>query len=185
MKELEIKILDISYEEIKEKLKKIWAKYMNTQDLQSIFLENINWKICRLRKEWDNIVINTKIWKIENGIKISDEFEFIAKDNLFEILNFFEAIGFKRIRMLRKIRENYIFGDIKISIDDNLEIPKNMEIEWKSINLIKSFILKLWFSENDFCKLKEDEIFQLYEKQRWIVLNNNCEDFTEIEKYFQ
>jgi len=38
-------------------------------------------------------------------------------------------MGFKRIKMLRKIRENYLFEGIKISIDNNFEIPKNMEIE--------------------------------------------------------
>lgn len=80
---------------------------------------------------------------------------------------------------------HHIFEDFKISIDDNFEISKNMEIEWKSIHSIKLFISKLWFSENDFCKLKEDEIFQLYWKQRWIILNNNHEDFAKIEKYFQ
>ena len=47
--------------------------------------------------------------------------------------------------MLKKIRENYLFEGIKISIDNNFEIPKNMEIEWKSIDSICSFVSKIWF----------------------------------------
>ena len=87
--------------------------------------------------------------------------------------------------MLRKIRENYLFEGIKISIDNNFEIPKSMEIEWKSIDSICSFVSKIWFWKDDFCKIKEDEIFQLYGKQRWIILNNDFDDFEKMEKYFQ
>ncbi len=185
MKELEVKILDISYEKIKEKFQELWVKYINTQNLKSVFLENTNWKICRIRKEWDNIVINTKIWKVKNGVKINDEFEFISKNHLFDILRFFEAIWFKRKKILKKIRENYTFEDIKISVDDNFEIPRNIEIEWKNIDSIKSFASKIWFSQDDFCELKEDEIFQLYKKERWVMLNNEFEDFEKNKKYFQ
>ena len=145
MKELEVKILDIPYEKIKKKFQELWVIYIDTQDLKTIFLENINWRICRIRKERDNIIINTKIWEIKNWIKINNEFEFIAEGNLLEILFFFETMGFKRIKMLRKIRENYLFEGVKISIDNNFEIPKNMEIEWKSIDSICSFVSKIWF----------------------------------------
>ena len=41
------------------------------------------------------------------------------------------------------------------------------------------------FQKYDFCKIKEDEVFQLYGKQRWIILNNDFDDFEKMEKYFQ
>lgn len=88
--------------------------------------------------------INEKIKIADNNIIRNIEL-IDSEGNLLEILFFFETMGFKRIKMLRKIRENYLFEGIKISIDNNFEIPKNMEIEWKSIDSICSFVSKIWF----------------------------------------
>ena len=82
--------------------------------------------------------INEKIKIADNNIIRNIEL-IDSEGNLLEILFFFETMGFKRIKMLRKIRENYLFEG------NNFEIPKNMEIEWKSIDSICSFVSKIWF----------------------------------------
>lgn len=171
MKEVEAKILNINKENIKIKLENLWAKYIWTYDFKSVFLENINWKICRIRDEWDKTVINMKTeWIILNGIKQSEEYEIFFEKQFYESIIFFEKIWFKKIRALRKKRTNYEFLWIKYSIDENYTIPDTLEIEAKNINDVNKWANLIWYTNNDFCWMSENQVYKFYNEERWLIL---------------
>lgn len=171
MKEVEAKILNINKENIKIKLENLWAKYIWTYDFKSVFLENINWKICRIRDEWHKTVINMKTeWIILKGIKQSEEYEIFFEKQFYESIIFFEKIWFKKIRALRKKRTNYEFLWIKYSIDENYNIPDTLEIEAKNIDEVNKWANLVWYTKNDFCWMSENQVYKFYNEERWLIL---------------
>lgn len=170
MREIEAKILNINKENIIKTLTDLWAKYIWSYDLKSIFLENINWKICRIRDEWDKTIINMKTeWIISDGVKQSEEYEIFFEKQFYESIIFFEKIWFKKIKALRKKRTNYEFLWIQYSIDENYTIPDTLEIEAKNIDEVNKWANLVWYTKNDFCWMSENQVYKFYNEERWLI----------------
>lgn len=154
--EIESKILEVTPEDLSEKLQLIGARQIFDGELRAQWLCNGDeWddpegkKKLRVRQEWDIVVVERKlaIKGINDGIKVADEKSFHA-DKFSDVVDVLLAVGFTRIWLPSvKRRVTYLIGDektgVKLDFDtyielmgkygtlDNPVIPTLMEIESK------------------------------------------------------
>lgn len=154
--EIESKILEVTPEELSEKLQLIGARQIFDGELRAQWLRNGDeWddpegkKKLRVRQEWDIVVVERKlaIKGANDGIKVANEKSFHA-DRFNNVVDVLLAVGFTRIWLPSvKRRVTYLIGDeetgVKLDFDtyielmgkygtlDNPVIPTLMEIESK------------------------------------------------------
>lgn len=154
--EIESKILEVTPEELSDKLQLIGARQIFDGMLRAQWLRNGDeWddsdgrKKLRIRQEWKIVVVERKlaIKGANDGIKVADEKRFYT-DSFNDVVDVLLAVGFTRIWLPSvKRRVTYLIGDeetgVKLDFDtyielmgkygtlDNPVIPTLMEIESK------------------------------------------------------
>ncbi|MDO5832363.1 MAG: class IV adenylate cyclase [Methanobrevibacter sp.] len=138
MIEVEVKAKIESFSEMEEKLDKIGAIKTKKEFQEDIYFNSpvVDFaqtdEALRIRttKENDdtNIFITYKGPKIDKQSKTRREIEMGIEDSQ-KCSGIFEAIGFKKVRTVRKNRQYYTFENFEISLDDIEGLEPYMEIE--------------------------------------------------------
>lgn len=177
--EKELKILDIDFQDLENKLKKLWAKKYFEWNIEDIYydywdfrFDNWSEKISfRIRKKnYDNwkekLFYTIKRKKSEDSLKnwlricYEKEFEidhmWAFKDIIIDVL---ELI---KMRKKEKRRVAYELWDIKFDIDFYKWIPPLLEIEAKHSSIAKKYIQELWLEKNETCLSWSRWLFKRY-----------------------
>lgn len=153
MKEIEVKILEINPQKIREALKKKKAKLVMLKNKQeNLFYANPEiekFGIIRLRKNifGSTIAFKSKL-RFSKGYKVMNEYETEIKD-FTKVRKGLELIGLKQIGCIEAIREDWRLYGCLISIVKLPKIPIYLEIEGKKKDILK--ISKLFsYTEKDY-----------------------------------
>jgi len=138
MIEVEVKAKINSFKEIEEKLKEIGAVKTKEEFQEDIYFNSpvVDFaktdEALRIRttKQNDktNIFITYKGPKIDSKSKTRKEIE-MGIANSAQCSDIFEAIGFKKVRAVRKNRQYFSYENYEISLDDIEGLDPYMEIE--------------------------------------------------------
>ena len=146
-KEIETRFLDISKDELLEKLVLLGATDKGEEKLEEIIFHAADgsWigknKFVRLRKTKGKIKLTYKE-NVEQAVDSAREIELEVSDmdNCSEFLN---KIGLGPIRRLEKYRRTFEFDGVTIDIDTWPKIPTYAEIEGPSVESLKNVCGKL------------------------------------------
>ena len=160
MIEVEVKAKINSFSEMEEKLDEIGATKTKKEFQEDIyfnspivdFAETDEALRIRTTKENDetNIFITYKGPKIDKKSKTRHEIE-MSIEEAQKCSDIFEAIGFKKVRTVRKDRQYYTFENFEISLDDIEGLDPYMEIE-------------IALSDGEDYSQAQKSIFELFEK---------------------
>ncbi|WP_298502258.1 class IV adenylate cyclase [uncultured Methanobrevibacter sp.] len=138
MIEVEVKAKIKSFKEIEQKLKQIGAVKTKKEFQEDIYFNSpvVDFaktdEALRIRTtkedEKINIFITYKGPKIDKKSKTRKEIE-MGITNSQQCSDIFEAIGFKKVRTVRKNRQYYAYKNFEISLDDIEGLDPYMEIE--------------------------------------------------------
>ncbi len=135
-------------ENLRNKLKKLGAKFLGKKRVVDIFFDFPDRKLekrhnyLRLRKKGEKIILEFKGSREEGKSKIREETRIEVEDfdNIVKILN---LLGFIIIFKYEKNRETYHFEGAEIVIDELPKIGWFCEIEAKKENIIEEIAKKL------------------------------------------
>jgi len=172
--EIESKILEVNHNDLEHKIFALWWKKVFDWILEGIWLENINWKKVRVRKEGTETITEYKE-KIINASLAKEAEETWYKASDFENqIKVFEKLWFKQISRSVKIRVSYLINidneDIKLDFDDYsdldwMKIPELLEIEAYSYETILKVAIILWFSKEDLKSWDARKLLEYYKNK--------------------
>ncbi len=167
MKEIEIKILEISPVKIRNMLKKNKAKFvkrvLQKNNIYSNFSAKRKKTLVRLRQEGSNCWLTVKgPKKIINNHKVRKEYEMKIKSFEFgeKMLN---LLGFKKISHDERKREYYKLKSCSVEIIKLPKIPIFLEIEGNEKNILKVANL-LGYSEKDYFNGHPQDKYKIKDK---------------------
>ncbi len=169
MKEIEVKILEINVEETIRKILGFGGVKTYEGEVITTYYDSRNkldhkGKVLRLRRKDGRTEITYKEKLSDSQFKSMDEFETTVADfkTMDTILN---GIGFKPCRELTKRRTSYSIGDVHFDIDTYNEFPTFLEIEAKTGDLVKEWVLKLGYTMEDAKPWTTSDVFKHYGKE--------------------
>jgi adenylate cyclase class 2 len=138
MKEIEVKILEVDPDAIRQRMAALGAELHFKGELHALFFDfpgspiKEKGDVLRLRKEGDEIILAYKKRVSKEGTKIMEEHE-IAISNFEETQQILAHLGMKVVAGNRKFREEYVLKNSKVVIDNYQDemayIPAFIEIE--------------------------------------------------------
>ena len=145
--EYELKILDIDIQSVQQKLKNVWAIYIEEKQMKRYvydFLPPKQKSRIRLRSEGKNTTLTIKEihdssieWTKELEINVSD---FERTHQLLQKLWYNEKLYQENNRI------SYILDWVQIEIDHWPHINPYLEIEWSSREEVEKTVQKLWYT---------------------------------------
>lgn len=160
MIEVEVKAKINSFEEIEEKLIEIGAAKKRKEYQEDIYFNSpvVDFadtdEALRIRTTKEdgnvNIFITYKGPKIDEKSKTRREIEMGIEDSQ-KCSDIFEAVGFRKVRTVRKSRQYYTYENFEISLDDIEGLDPYMEIE-------------IALSDGEDYSEAQNSIFELFEK---------------------
>lgn len=139
--EIEVRFLEIDKDDMVKKLLLMGAKDMGEELLEeTIFYDaEKRWlaenKVVRLRKTPTQQTLTYK-HTVEQSASGTEEIEFPVPD-LDKARAFVEALGLVAFRVQEKKRRTFVWGGVKIEIDEHPMVPVYLEIEGPSESLLK------------------------------------------------
>ncbi|MEK7431800.1 MAG: class IV adenylate cyclase [Cyanobacteriota bacterium] len=187
MKEIEVKVLNIDKEAVKEKIaavngilvkKEFQENYMFDFENQMFEKKGGYVRIRKATSFLDNkekITITSKELISKDKFKISKEIEF--KSYEFENAKLFlESLGLIKFRLDEKFRESYQLEEGLIEIDTWAGIPTYLEVEADSEEKVQIILEKIGYSLEDSTSMILKEIMEKFN------IPNTDRIFTEEEK---
>jgi len=169
MKEIEIKILNIDVEEIRNKLLDLGAEkifdgevHALTYDFPEEKLEN-NDEFLRVRTVGDKTEFCFKGKKEDSQFKTREEIQVTTSD-FNETCNILERLGLKKFHDKTKIRESYKLGKVSFEIDTYPEFPTFLEIEAPTEEEVKEYVEKLGYTMEQTTNLGSYQLIEKYQK---------------------
>lgn len=169
MKEIEVKILEIDVAETIRKIQEFGGVKTYEGEVITTYYDSRNrldrqGRVLRLRRKDDRIEVTFKEKISQTGFKSMNEFETTVGDykTMDTIL---KGIGFEPCRELTKRRTSYSIGDVHFDIDTYNEFPTFLEIEAKTGDLVKEWVLKLGYTMNDARPWTTKDVFKHYGKE--------------------
>ncbi len=169
MKEIEVKILEIDIKETIRKIEELGGVKTYQGEVITTYYDSRHklhkqGRVLRLRRKDDKIELTFKEKISDDQFKSMNEFETIVGDykTMDTILR---GIGFKPCRELTKRRTSYSIGEVHFDIDTYNEFPTFLEIEAKTGDLVKEWVLKLGYTMNDAKPWTTSDVFKHYGKE--------------------
>jgi adenylate cyclase class 2 len=161
--EYEVKILDIDFNEIKNKLEKLSAEYIWEVEQKRYVYDfnpiNPN-KWIRLRQKWEKVELTIKEIT-DDSITWTREIETSVGD--FETTNsILEELWYKAKAYQENKRISYKLDGVEIELDFWPKIPLYMEIEWKNEEEVKNMVEKLWYKMSDTTSINTTKVYAKY-----------------------
>ena len=138
MIEVEVKAKINSFDEMKSKLDELGALKVKKEFQEDIYFASPIVDFAKtdealrirttMQENDEKIFITYKGPKIDKASKTRKEIEMSIEDSS-KCSDIFEAIGFEKVRSVRKNRQYYSYGNFEISLDDVEGLEPYMEIE--------------------------------------------------------
>lgn len=167
MKETELKILDISVQDITKKLLTLGAKKKGTQLVIAEHFDFPNRRIkkgnqlFRLRKIGSKIELCFKKKPSKNKrFKIQEEIQ-TEVESFENMRNILLGLGLKSYNYREKKRTSFVYGKLKIELDEYADIPPYMEIEGPQKD-IKSILPKIGHTLKEATSMTAGQVLKLY-----------------------
>jgi adenylate cyclase, class 2 len=171
MKEVEVKILNIDSQKVKQTLLRLGAKKVFDGEVFAYFYDFKDSSIAkshsvmRLRKEGDQIVLTFKKVLGKQGAKIAEESS-VEVSNLSEMKKILENLGLSVTGSTQKYRVSYQLETAHFDIDHYIGqhsyIPELMEIEAESIHVIHKWAELLGFKAQDCLPWSINDLIKYY-----------------------
>ncbi len=187
MNEVEVKVLGIDIEQIREKLEKIGATLIKKEFQKNYMFDfadqrffnsggyvRIRNLIDLLMNQEKNIVTHKELIS-KDKFKISKEIEFTS-NNLDSTKFFLEALGLKLLRIDEKYRESYKLPEGLIEIDTWAGVPSYLEAESETESGVINLLTRLGYSLEQSTSMSLAEILKYYH------LDNSNRIFSDEEK---
>jgi len=178
LKELEIKILNINLDELKNKLTVLNCKKVKEENQINDLFDFPNQTLlkkhgyARIRTVEDLIENFTKFYLTVKTLKSDEKFK-VMNENEVEIMNgeegkaILKALGLELTQSIKKYRESYKYKDALIEIDINEEsfcpFPY-IEIEAKTPEEIEETVLALGYTMEDASSKSIYELIELFKQ---------------------
>ena len=162
--EHEIKILDINIEEIRQRLKTLWAVFINTKNFRRYVYDiypPIYEKRIRLRTDGKQTTLSVKHIINSQTIDGTQEREITVDDfdKTNELLN---QLWYTAKSYQENYRESYTLDGCNIEIDRRPYIPPYLEIEWASIGIVENIISKFWLNNHIHTSENTTDVYRRY-----------------------
>ncbi len=165
MKEIEVKILDIDVDNIKDQLVDIGAKKVfngrmisKTFDFSDDRIEKQGF-FLRLRKTGDRSFVTFKGKVEDSELKIREEDE-VFVDDFDKMMKIFKYMGLEEKGHYEKHRESYKFKDMRFELDTYPEFATFLEIEAPDVERVKEGLKLLGFKLEQSTKKSALEILR-------------------------
>ncbi|MBC7474090.1 MAG: class IV adenylate cyclase [Candidatus Sericytochromatia bacterium] len=188
MHEIEVKVLNINLDQIKEKLhslkaefykKEFQTNYMFDYADNRFFDKGGYVRIRKIKNLLNNdvkILVTFKELISKDQFKVSKEIEFYS-DNMESTKDFLQALGLKLIRVDEKIRESYKLDEGLIEIDTWAGVPTYLEAESDTKENVETLLHKIGYNIEQSTSMSLAEILKHYD-----LSNNNLVFSDDIKK---
>lgn len=165
--ELEVKILEIDDEPMKEKLERVWATAYGAKMMRRYVYDFTPVRIgswIRLRDNGQKATLTIK--EIQNdAIDWTKELEIVV-DSFDMTHKLLQKLWYQPRAYQENKRDSYMIGDVHVEIDYRPLIPPYIEVEWPSVEKIQSVVEKLWYTMQDTTSINTNKVYMKY----WIDL---------------
>jgi predicted adenylyl cyclase CyaB len=175
MKEVEVKILEVTRKNIEETLARLDAKKVFDGDIQTLLFDFEDGRIIkakdvlRLRKEEDKIELTYKKVRVDKAVKNAEEYSVEVSD-LEMTEKILQNLGLGIIDDMLKHRISYKLGTARFDMDRYLDkydfIPEFLEIEAENVEAIYKYAELLGFKPKDCLPWSTKELIEHYSKKR-------------------
>lgn len=172
--EIEVKVLDINPEKIREKLKKAGAIFLKKvfqrnfiYDYPDLRLLQADSSYVRLRVNEDfetrtkTVILTYKKTISRNKYKTAKEIE-TSVESFEQMEQFLFEMGLIKRRLDEKIRESYALNNIQIEIDEWAGLPPYLEVEATNEELVEEGLHLLGFSLEQSTSKNLGEVLEMY-----------------------
>lgn len=180
MKELEVKILDINLDQLRNKLKDLNCKKVKSENQINDLFDFPNKSLlrkhgyARIRTVEDLLKNSTKFYLTVKTLKSDEKFK-IMDENEVEITNgeegkdILKALGLELTQSIKKYRESYKYKNALIEIDINEEsfcpFPY-IEIEAQTSEEIEETVYALGYTMEDTTSKSIYELIELFKQRK-------------------
>jgi predicted adenylyl cyclase CyaB len=171
MKEIEVKILEISHAKIEETLTKLQAQKTFDDTIQTIFLDfkdasiTKHGNLLRLRRSAQKTELTFKKVRHTQTVKIAEEYSIEVSD-IDKMLVILKNLGLLVTGNVEKQRVSYRLEDAQFDIDRYLGefgfIPEFLEIEAEDIGHIHKYAELLGFKPEECLPWSTEDLIQHY-----------------------
>ena len=171
MKEIEIKILELNPEEIRNKLTNLGAEKVFDGRVHAIHFDVPDERLrkagetLRIRKVDDQVELCFKGKNISGKFKTKEEIE-VTTSNFDDTIKIFEKLGFERFYEGKKRRESYKLGNIRFEIDTYPNMPTFLEIEAPTEEEVVEYVQKLGYTMDQTSNLTALELEKYYKTKK-------------------
>ena len=171
MKEVEVKILEVDRKKLEATLNGLGAKKIFDGHVQTMFLDFEDGRILkeknllRLRKEEGKAELTFKKVRVTDAAKVADEYS-VEVSSLEIARKIMENLGLLVIESIEKNRVSFILDDGRFDFDRYFGayafIPEFVEIEAKSVELVRKYAALLGFKAEDCHPWSTNDLIQHY-----------------------
>ncbi len=168
MQEIEVKILDIDVNDIRQKIISMGAIRVFDGDMQIVYFDSKEKKLekrdgmFRLRSSSIGAQLTLKFTRREKA-KIAEETEVEVSD--FEKARIMlREVGLIEVKEYKKHRESYTIDNVHFEFDTLEGIPTFLEIEAQTEEEVFVWVRKLGFSDEDAKPWRRREVLKYYEE---------------------
>lgn len=171
MKEIEVKILDISVEKVRAQLQNLGAKKIFQGEVKTVLLDFPDQRlknegcIIRLRKLGEKVEFCWKGKKEKKQFKIREEIE-THVESFETTLQILYSLGLQKVYEGEKQRESYHLGIAKVEIDTWKGIPPFLEVEAPTEAEVQACVEKLGFTMKQTTTMSAAEVEEWYKKKK-------------------
>lgn len=177
--EIEVKLLDIQPEEVRQRLKASGCTYLGREFQRNLMFdypdrrlyETRDGSYIRIRQrsyldsgdsnKRSQILLTYKEVVSREQYKIAEETELEVGD-LKSMKLFLEKLGLVQVRLDEKIRESYAWQDIHFEIDEWAGLPPYLEVEAEGEERVKAGLEHLGYRLEDATSKNLREVLALY-----------------------
>ncbi len=185
MKEIEVKILEIDVTETIRKIEEFGGVKTYEGEVITTYYDSREklhkqGRVLRLRRKDGSTEITLKQKTPHTTLGTSESYlRQVTSPDIYKVMEEVETtvgdyktmdtilrgIGFKPCRELTKRRTSYSIGEVHFDIDTYNEFPTFLEIEAKTGDLVKEWVLKLGYTMNDAKPWTTSDVFKHYGKE--------------------
>lgn len=174
MKEIEVKILNISPKDIRLKLKRLGAKKIFEGELSIAHFDHAdrrikkNDQLLRVRTVGKVTELCFKGAREKSAYKVQEETQ-VQTDSFPKTVAILQKLGFEEVRHWRKHRESWKLGKVSFEIDSWEGVPSFLEIEAPDEKAVEKYVKKLGFTMKQTTNMVGREVEKHYQRLKKVI----------------